>query len=88
MTDRLAFYSVVRIMRSTRTANLGIDGLNGVVAGISDSGSHVEYAVMVEGKSYMIDDVDLLPTGEVLEREELYSGDSLRVDPQHYADDE
>ena len=88
MVDRIAFYSVVRIIRSTRTANQGIDGLNGVVAGISDSDSHVEYAVMVKGKSYMIDGGDLLPTGEVLERGAIYGGDSLRVNPQKYADEE
>jgi hypothetical protein len=88
MIERLDFYSVVRIMRSAKTANLGIDGLNGVVSGISDSGSHVEYAVMVGGKSYMIDDVDLIPTGEVLKREMLYGGDSVGVDPQRYTDDE
>jgi hypothetical protein len=88
MTRHLAFYSVVRITRSTRTANLGIDGLNGVVGGISDSGSHVEYAVIVAGESYMIDSADLIPTGEVLERETLYGGDSMKVDPQRYADDE
>jgi hypothetical protein len=87
MTERLAFYSVVRIMRSTRTADLGIDGLSGVVGGISDSGSHVEYAVMVGGKSYMIDNVDLIPTGEVLKRETFYDGGSVRVDPQRYTDD-
>jgi hypothetical protein len=88
MTERLAFYSVVRIMRSTRTANLGIDGLNGVVGGISDSGSRVEYAVMVGGKSYMINSVDLIPTGEVLKREAFYGGGSVRVDPQRYTDGE
>jgi hypothetical protein len=87
MSERLAFYSVVRIIRSARTAHLGIDGLNGVVGGISDSGSHVEYAVMVGGKSYMIDSVDLIPTGEVLERETFYGGGSARVDPQRYLDD-
>jgi hypothetical protein len=76
------------LIDSGRTANLGIDGLNGVVGGISDSGSHVEYAVMVGGKSYMIDSVDLIPTGEVLKREAFYDGGSARVDPQQYTDDE
>ena len=88
MTERLAFYSVVRILHSTRTSNLGIDGRNGVVGGISDSGSHVEYAVMVGGKSYMVDSSDLIPTGEVLRREAFYDGSSVRVEPQRYTDDE
>jgi hypothetical protein len=88
LTERLAFYSVVRIMRSARTAALGIDGRTGVVSGISDSGSHVEYAVMIGGVSYMVDSSDLIPTGEVLNREMFYDGSSVNVEPQRYNMDE
>jgi hypothetical protein len=88
VTERLAFYSVVRIMCSARTAALGIDGHTGVVGGISDSGSHVEYAVMVCGVSHMIDSSDLIPTGEVLSREVFYDGSSVKVEPQRYTEDQ
>lgn len=59
-----------------------------MVGGISDSGSHVEYAVMIDGVSYMVDNSDLIPTGEVLEREAVYYGSSVKVEPQRYAADE
>ncbi len=84
MTERLPCYSVVRVLRTSRTADLRIDNFTGVIAGISDSGSHIEYAVLIGDTTWMVDGSDVVPTGEVLTREALYDGSSARVEPQRY----
>ena len=84
--DRLPWYSVVRILPAARTAAAGVDGREGVIVGVSESGSHVEYGVLVGGEVWMVDGSDVAPTGEVLSRDALYDGSSVRVAPQRYPD--
>jgi hypothetical protein len=87
LTRKLSYYSVVNVLRSSSTAALGIDGLTGVVVGISESGPNVEYAVLVGEEVCMVDSSDVSSTGEVVRRGDLYGGDTLKVDPQHYPGD-
>ena len=87
MTRKLSYYSVVNVLRSSSTAALGIDGLTGVVVGISESGSNVEYAVLVGEEVCMVNSSDVSPTGEVIGRSDLYGGNTLKVDPQRYPSD-
>lgn len=84
MTDQLSYYSVVNVLRSSSTAELGIDGLTGVIVGISGSGLNVEYAVLVGDEVCMVKSSDVSPTGEVVSRSDLYDGNTLKVDPQQY----
>jgi hypothetical protein len=84
LTQRLPHYSVVRVLRTSRTADLRIDNFKGVIAGISDSGSRIEYAVLIGDTTWMIDSSDVVPAGEVLTREALYDGSSVRAEPQRY----
>jgi len=55
--------------------------------GISESGPNVEYAVLVGEEVCMVDSSDVSYTGEVVSRSDLYGGDTLKVDPQHYPGD-
>ena len=87
MTDQLSYYLVVNVLRSSSTAELGIDGLTGVIVGISESGPNVEYAVLVGDEVCMVKSSDVSPTGEVVSRSDLYGGDTLKVDPQQYPSD-
>jgi len=48
------------------------------------SGPHLEYGVLVGGQVCMVDSSDVVPTGEVLTRDALYDGSSVRVRPQRY----
>ena len=84
MTDQLSYYSVVNVLRSSSTAALGIDGLTGVIVGISESGPNVEYAVLVGDEVCMVKSSEVSPTGEVVSRSHLCGGDTLTVDPQRY----
>ena len=87
LTERLAYYSVVRVLRSDQTDALGVSGCTGVVMGISDSGSQLRYGVLIGEEAYMVDSSDVSPTGEILSREVFYDGTSISVAPQRYADD-
>jgi len=84
LSEHLAYYSVVRIPRSDRSTALGVDGRIGVVLGVSDSGEHVEYGVLIDDGSYMADSSDLEPTGEVLSREAIYGNSSIAVQPKRF----
>jgi hypothetical protein len=87
LTERLAYYAVVNVLRSARTEALGVRGCTGVVLGISDSGSQLEYGILIGEEVYVVDSSDVAPTGEILSREEFYDGTSISVKAQRYTDD-
>jgi Immunity protein 31 len=87
LTERLAYYAVVNVLRSARTEALGVSGCTGVVLGISDSGSQLEYGILIGEEVYVVDSSDVAPTGEILSREEFYDGTSISVKAQRYTDD-
>jgi hypothetical protein len=87
LTGKLSYYSVVNVLRSSSTAALGIDGLTGIIVGISESDPNVEYAVLVGDEVCMVNSSDVSFTGEVMSRDDLYSGSTVNVDPQHYSGD-
>jgi hypothetical protein len=84
LTDQLSYYSVVNVLRSSSNAALGIDGLTGVIVGVSESGPNVEYAVLVGDEVCMVKSSDVSPTGEVVSRSDPYGGTTLKIDPQQY----
>ena len=59
MTELLSYYSVVRILRTSRSSALGVDGCLGVIAEVSQSG----------GEVCMVNGPDIVATGEVLGRQ-------------------
>ena len=87
MTDQLTYYSVANVLRSSSTAALGIDGLTGIIVGISESDPNVEYAVLVGDAVCMVKSSDVSPTGEVVSRSDLYGGNTLKIRPQQYPSD-
>jgi len=58
-----------------------------VILGISDSGSQLEYGILIGEEVYVVDSSDVTPTGEILSREALYDGTSISVETQRYNDD-
>jgi hypothetical protein len=88
LTERLAYYAVVNILRSARTEALGISGCSGAILGISESGSQLEYGILIGEEVYMVDSSDVAPTGDILSREDFYDGTSISVEAQRYMDDE
>lgn len=77
--SKIDFYAIVRILPSSQTHQLGVAGKTGVVVGHSGSLAGDVYAVLVAGEACMVAGSDLLPTGEILERDAIYTGDSLSV---------
>jgi hypothetical protein len=88
LAEQPSFYSVVRILRSDSTAAFSIDGRSGVIVGIAESASRLEYGVLIDDEVYGVDSTDVQPTGEVVTREAIYDGSSVSVKAQRYAEDE
>jgi len=84
---KLDYYAEVRVQRTPATIARGIDGCIGVVGGISSDSGEDTYAVLVNDETYMINESDLVPTGRVFAREDLYDGTSLKVPAERYDDD-
>ena len=85
---KLDYYAEVRILGTPATIASGIAGSIGVVGGFSSDPEGDSYAVLVNDETYMISESDLVPTGRVFSREDLYDGTSLKVPAERYADDE
>lgn len=84
MTD-IDFYQVVEIQSSPATERLGVDSTHGVVVGISAGETERTYAVLVGQQTFMISPSDLVPTGESVTREAIYSGERVEVAPEKYS---
>jgi hypothetical protein len=80
----IEFYDVVLIKASDKAIALGVANLEGVVVGKSGEQGQMSYAVLVGDRTYMIDAPDLDRTGERVSRSSVYGGESIRVDPQRY----
>ena len=59
----IGHYAVVRVRRSASTVDLGIDGREGVVVGVSAGIEATTYAVEVDGEGYSVASHDVLDTG-------------------------
>jgi hypothetical protein len=76
---RHTFFDVVQIEDTPQTARSGIAGRSGIVLGISE-GEVIQYAVSVDHVTYMVDEDHLQSTGRSVPPDEIYPGDSARVD--------
>ena len=76
----LDFYEVVAIGDAPEATKLGVAGATGVVTGISEDDGARWYAVLVGDRSYFLPESALSSTGRSVDRDEIYSGESLHVD--------
>lgn len=75
----LDFYEVVTLARTDATERLRIAGETGVVLGKAEEAGRTTYAVLIGEETYSLADIDLEPTGHRVSREDIYSGEHLRV---------
>ncbi len=91
----ISFYEVVFIRDTDTMREFGISGAIGVVVGkpphmleIEDQppleGAEGQFAIDVQGTVFAIEAADLIPTGQVLSREQYVSGEKLEVQPERY----
>jgi hypothetical protein len=69
-------------------AALGIRSGRGIIVGISGEGSDRTYAVLIGDRTFMLHASDLIRTGERVDREAVYGGETIRVSPERYEDDD
>lgn len=84
----ITFYEIVEVLCSPNAMALGVDNTRGVVVGVSGEESERMYAVLVGDRTFMLAPSDLVPTGESVDREAIYGGETIRVSPERYPDDE
>jgi hypothetical protein len=84
----IAFYEVVEVLNSPNAVALGVGNARGVVVGISGEANERTYAVLVGNRTFMLDPLDLAPTGESVDREAIYGGETIRVSPERYPNNE
>lgn len=88
MSD-IGFYEVVGVPSNAAAAALGVAGTRGVVVGISgEDGEEKMYAVLIGDRTYMLGPADLVRTGESVDREAIYGGETISVSPERYPDNE
>jgi Immunity protein 31 len=81
---RFDFYEVVEVRVTQKTRGQGVAGRKGAVTGVAqpeEPGQPFTYAVHLFGseETWSVDEADLATTGQFLTRDELESGESLRV---------
>lgn len=83
--SEIPLYAVVTVVDNEHTRKLGINGRRGIVVGTSDrdDGTLSAYAVQLDygepDEGWVIAPENVVPTGEQLTREDLYTGESIRV---------
>ncbi|MGC0416131.1 hypothetical protein [Embleya sp. AB8] len=78
------FFDVVAVLNTEAAVRLGVAGTRGVVLGGSEAADGWMYAVHVGEETVMLGQADLVRTGETVERESIYGGETVRVPPQPY----
>jgi Immunity protein 31 len=84
----IGFYEIVKVLSSADAVALGVDNARGVVVGISGETNERKYAVLIGERTFMLDPSDLVRTGESVDREAIYGGETIRVSPERYPDKE
>jgi hypothetical protein len=80
----IAFYEIVRIPGGPNAVVLGVENAHGVIVGISGEADERTYAVLIEGRTSMLDPSDFAPTGQSVDREAVYGGETIKVSPASY----
>jgi hypothetical protein len=84
----IAFYEVVEVLSSPSAVALGVGNARGIVVGMSGQAGERTYAVLVGDRTFMLNPSDLAPTGESVDREAIYGGETIRVSPERYLNNE
>lgn len=77
----------MNVLHTKNTVKLGIDGHTGIITGISESESFTEYAVLIDGEAYMVNESDINATGRIKDKDEIHDGHTLQIPPQKYCGD-
>ena len=81
LPPRFKFYEEVRIT-SSRPETVSVEGVVGVIFGVSEQEGSWSYAVFILRLSEVwgLDEAEIESTGVCYSREDFYSGESIRVE--------
>lgn len=82
--SEICFYEIVDVLASGHTAGLGIANARGIVVGMAEEAGKKTFAVLVADRTFSVEETDLSSTGERVEREAIYGGETVRVQPEQY----
>ncbi len=86
MSD-IDFYEIVDVLASPDAMALEVSNSRGIIVGISNEPDGKRYAVLIGNRTFMLDASDLVRTGERVDRETIYGGETIQVRPERYSDD-
>ncbi|BBC32846.1 uncharacterized protein SGFS_041400 [Streptomyces graminofaciens] len=78
------FDEVVTVLETSRTVELGVAGAIGAIWGKSQGVDERIYAVLIGDETTMLPESVLVPTGRYIDPDEVYSGESIRVQAERY----
>jgi hypothetical protein len=78
------FYEVVTVLTGPDATATGVSGSRGIVVGVSGTADDESYAVLIDGRTVMLGRSELARTGERVDREAIYGGETIQVSPQRY----
>lgn len=82
------FDEIVTVLDTAHAIELGVGGASGIIVGKSQGVEGKAYAVLIGSETYMIPEVDLVSTGRHVDHDEVYSGESVRVQAEWYPEGE
>jgi hypothetical protein len=75
----LDFYDVAEVLDTPKTRDLGVANTFGVVLGKAKEGAITSYAILIGEETYSLHGADLRRTGKKVQRDDIYSGEHIRV---------
>ena len=84
----LDFFDVVRILPSSEAVSMGVDDKVGIIVGVSGESDSRHYAVLTGDETYMLSANSLERTGDRVDRNAVYEGQSIRIAPERSVDGE
>ncbi|MER5916483.1 tetratricopeptide repeat protein [Streptomyces sp. NPDC001982] len=83
----LDFDEIVTVLETGHTVELGVVGATGVILGKSQGADERIYAVLIGDETIMLPESVLVPTGRYIDPNEVYGGESIRVQAERYPEE-
>ncbi|WP_407560855.1 hypothetical protein [Streptomyces sp. 184] len=78
------FDEIVTVLVTSHTVELGAAGATGAILGKSQGAGETTYAVLIGDETTMLPESVLMSTGRYIDPDEVYSGESIKVQAERY----
>lgn len=83
----LDFDEIVTVLETGYTLQLGVGGATGTILGKSQGADERIYAVLIGHETIMLSESVLVSTGRYIDPDEVYGGESIRVQAEKYPEE-